>query len=416
MLRRHKLVLAVSREPREGGALVVTFVHERMISPRNKSMHNATLNSKAVSFFRLFLAILVLGGCDDAGDTAKRSEEVATDDTAMPAASEAEWPTGGSLVYVSNEDSGDISIISTVSNDVIATLNVGKRPRGIKVDHTGEKVLVALSGSPKCPPTMSDEDCEKQVTDKTQDGIAVVDVSTSTVERVLPGGSDPEQFDLSADGSKLFVSNEDSDQATIVDIASGEVRKTIAVGREPEGVRLNPDGTLVYVTGETDHDVTVLNAESGEIIAKIGVGLRPRDAVFAPDGLRAYVSAELAHSIAVIEVGKHEVVATIELDESAKPMGMVVTSDGERLYVANGRGKTVSAIDLDTLEVVDSVEVGPRVWGIAMTEDERFLYTANGPSDDVSVIDTASMEVITKIAVGESPWGVAIGPNPRAAQ
>ena len=70
-------------------------------------------------------------------------------------------------------------------------------------------MYVALSGSPKCPPTMPDAECERLVADKSQDGIAAVDVATRRVARVLPGGSDPEAFDLSADGSRIFVSNED---------------------------------------------------------------------------------------------------------------------------------------------------------------------------------------------------------------
>ncbi len=109
----------------------------------------------------------------------------------------------------------------------------------------------------------------------------------------------------------------------------------------------------------------------------------------------------------------HVVLSTIALDETAKPVGMVIRSDGKRLYVANGRGKTVSEIDLDTLQILRSVEVGPRSWGIALGTDERFLYTANGPSDDVSVIDVESMAVIARIKVGETPWGLVIGPVPQ---
>ena len=118
--------------------------------------------------------------------------------------------------------------------------------------------------------------------------------------------------------------------------------------------------------------------------------------------------------ISVIDVKNHTVVATIELGETAKPVGMAVTADNQRLYVANGRGQTVSAVDLETLDVIGTAsEVGPRPWGIGLTDDERFLYTANGPSDDVSVIDTASMQVVARIEVGETPWGIAIGPIPR---
>lgn len=391
----------------------VHAVRGHIYAKTGENMSIARRVIRRTSYLHLFVASFLSGGCDRTPNDDIESQELATGDISVPAPNDVQWPSGGELVYVSNEDSGDISIISSVSNQVVTMMNVGRRPRGIRVGPAGEKVYVALSGSPKCPPSMSDEDCEKQLTDKSKDGIAVVDVLTMELERILPGGSDPEQFDLSADGRRLFISNEDSDQATIVDIETGTVLKTIPVAREPEGVRVSPDGKLVYVTGETDHDVTVLDADSGDVVATIGVGLRPRDAVFSADGLRAFVSAEVAHTISVIDVDKHKVITTIELDATAKPVGMAATSDGKILYVANGRGKTVSAIDLDTFEILASVEVGPRSWGIGLTEDERFLYTANGPSDDVTVVSTESMEVVAKIEVGESPWGVAIGPNPR---
>ena len=98
-------------------------------------------------------------------------------------------------------------------------------------------MFVALSGSPKCPPTMPDAECEKLKADKSKDGIAVVDAASRKVTRVLPGGSDPEAFDISLDGGTLFVSNEDAGTASIVDVASGKIRATVPVGKEPEGVR-----------------------------------------------------------------------------------------------------------------------------------------------------------------------------------
>ena len=43
---------------------------------------------------------------------------------------------------------------------------------------------------------MPDAECEKLKADKTKDGIAEVDVAARKVRRILPGGSDPEQFDI----------------------------------------------------------------------------------------------------------------------------------------------------------------------------------------------------------------------------
>jgi YVTN family beta-propeller protein len=320
-------------------------------------------------------------------------------------------PDADYYVYVSNEASNELSIIDPRSDEVVATIAVGRRPRGVRVGSDGRHVFIALSGSPRCPPTLPDEECERLEVDKTEDGIAIVDVAARRVIRVLPGGSDPEQFDLSRDERRLFVSNEDADAATIVDISTGRVLRTVPVGREPEGVKTSPDGTVFLVTSESDHDVTAVDAETGAIVARVEAGLRPRDVVFSRDGARAYVSAELERHVAVIDTESWFVLETIPLSATALPMGLAVSSDARWLYVANGRDRTVVKVNLDSRAVVASTEVGTRPWGLALSPDETLIYTANGPSNDVTVVDAASMSVVTRIAVGESPWGVTVGPR-----
>ncbi len=317
-------------------------------------------------------------------------------------------------LFASNEDSGELSILSADGHEVLATIPVGRRPRGIRVSPDGSKVYVALSGSPKCPPSMPDEECEKQQADKSQDGIAEVDIASRKLLRVLPGGSDPEQFDISPDGTRLYVSNEDADMATIVDIPSGEVVRSVEVGREPEGVKISPDGSVFYVTGETDHNITVVDAESGEVKADISVGKRPRDVIFNEEGNYAFVSGETDGTISVIDVAKNERISIIPLPEGSRPMGQVLSRDNRKLYVANGRAKTVLEIDLSTQQVTRSVEVGVRPWGITLSTDGQRIYTANGPSDDITVVDTRSFEVVEKIPAGASPWGIVVGPNPES--
>ena len=187
-------------------------------------------------------------------------------------------PTAGeALAYVTNEDSRNLTVIDLATDSVVATIPVGTRPRGVKVSPDGRTVYVALSGSPKCPPTMPDSECEKLKSDRSLDGIAVVDAVTRRTLRVLPGGLDPETFDLSPDGGRLFVSNEDADSATIVDVASGRVVANVKVGREPEGVTLAPDGRTVWVTGESAHNITGVDIATGRAVADIDIlGKRPR--------------------------------------------------------------------------------------------------------------------------------------------
>jgi PQQ-dependent catabolism-associated beta-propeller protein len=332
------------------------------------------------------------------------------DKTATPADSTAAAPAApaGVYAYVSNEDSRDISIIDLATDSVVAQIEVGTRPRGIRVSHDGKTVFVALSGSPKCPPTMDDDDCEKLKKDPSQDGVAVVDVATRTKVRTLPAGSDPETFDISHDDKLLFVSNEDAGLASIVDVASGQVINSVKVGEEPEGVTVQPDGKVVWVTGETDHNIVGVTTDSGRIVANIEVGKRPRSVDFLPDGSKGYVTNEVSGTVSVIDMTSRRKVKAIEMGSDARPMGLAVAADGKRVYVSLGRGKTIAAIDPATDAVVGTVEVGTRPWGIALSPDGKKLYSANGPSNDVTVVDLATMTVVKKIPVGSVPWGVAI--------
>ena len=351
----------------------------------------------------LLLPPLLLASCSGAdAPGAQTADSAAAADAAAPR----------ELVYVTNEGSGELTVLDAATDSVLATIAVGTRPRGVRVSRDGRLVYVALSGSPRCPPPMSDEECARLGADKAKDGIGEVNAAERRLIRVLPGGSDPETFDLSADGTRIFVSNEDVDSASFVDVESGTIIRTVPVGREPEGVRLHPDGRTVWVTGETDHDVTVLSTDDGSELARIPVGRRPRDLVFSRDGALAYVSGEVDGTVTVVDARRFTPLRTIALPEGARPMGLVLADEDRRLWVANGRGRTVSLIDLASDSILVSIDAGVRPWGLALTADEAKLYTANGPSGDVSVIDTERMEVVRRIPTGELPWGVAVAPAP----
>jgi len=63
---------------------------------------------------------------------------------------------GAYQIFISNEKSGDLTVISGDDFKVVATIPVGKRPRGIRVSPDGKTVYVALSGTPISPPPKLD--------------------------------------------------------------------------------------------------------------------------------------------------------------------------------------------------------------------------------------------------------------------
>ncbi len=318
-----------------------------------------------------------------------------------------EWKSGY-RVFVTNERSGDLSIIDGSTLEVIATIPLGKRPRGIHASPDGRTIYVALSGSPIAPPGVDEDSLPPP--DKSADGIGVFDVEQNKLVRVIEGGSDPENFDVSRDGSMIFVSNEDTSQVSFIEISSGKVVQTISVGGEPEGVRLAPDGKLVYSTSENDSTISAIDVAGRKLVKNIKVGRRPRNILFLPDGSRGFVSAENDGAVTVFDPIRNVKIKDIQLGDASviKPMGLALSPDAKTLYVSAGRGHKVVAVDTATDKVVFSVDVGLRPWGIAVSPDGKTLFTANGPANDVSVVDLANRTIAKKINLTGSPWGVLI--------
>jgi YVTN family beta-propeller protein len=331
-------------------------------------------------------------------------------------------PSQSYQFYVSNEKSGDVTVINGADFKVVGTIPVGKRPRGIHASPDGNTIYVALSGTPvRDPPGLDadgnpilkkkasdDDDDDAQEADKAADGIGVVDVPSGKLVRKLPAGSDPEEFDLSKDGIRLYISNEDVKTASVINIATAQVEHIVLVDGEPEGVSTAPDGKSFYVTCEAGGDIYVISTASYAAIAHFKVAVRPRSVAFLPGGAIAFIPSESAGQLNVIDTANAAVVKTITLPAGSRPMRVRVAADGGKLYVSNGRAGTVSVLDAHSYALLDSIKVGNRPWGIALSPDGKFLLAANGPSNDVSVVDLSTDKEVARVKVGERPWGITV--------
>jgi YVTN family beta-propeller protein len=285
-------------------------------------------------------------------------------------------------IFVSNEKGGTLTVIDGSDFQVITNFPIGKRPRGIHASLDGKTVYVALSGTPIEPPPKLDangnpiflkgydDDDDDVKSDKTADGIGIIDVAHLKFLRKINAGSDPEQFCVSADGRRLYISNEDVGAATVLDPLTDKVITFIPVTREPEGSGVSPDGKFFYITCETGGDVFAIDAQTFKIIGHIKIHPRPRNVDFLPDGSRAFIPSESYCERNVIDTASQTLLKVITLPLHSRPQCVKVSADG------------------------------------------KYLFAANGPSDDVSVIDLATEKEITRIKSPGSPWGVVAVPMP----
>src|SRR3954468_10472280 len=131
----------------------------------------------------------------------------------LPLSALATEPARAFMAYVSNEKSNTVSVIDTNKWEVVRTIKVGQRPRGIAFTRDQKYVLVAVGDD---------------------DTIQMIDTKTNEIVDTLPSGPDPELFVQDHDGKILFVANENDNTVTIIDIEKRARLGEVAVGVEPE--------------------------------------------------------------------------------------------------------------------------------------------------------------------------------------
>src|SRR4029450_11188243 len=99
--------------------------------------------------------------------------------------------------YVSNEKSNTVGVIDTDKFQVVKTIKVGQRPRGIELTKDGKFILVAVGDD---------------------DTIQMIDTTTHEIVTTLPSGPDPELFTQDPTGKILYVANEDANTVTVIDM------------------------------------------------------------------------------------------------------------------------------------------------------------------------------------------------------
>jgi YVTN family beta-propeller protein len=314
---------------------------------------------------------------------------------------------GDERLYVSDESGGNVVAVDPAAGKIIATIAVGRRPRGVAVSADGSRLYVALSGSPNGGPNV--DESKLPPPDRRFDGIGVVDLQSHKLINTYPSNADPETFAISHDGKTLYASNEDTGMLSAIDLVKGTIRAAATVGSEPEGVAVSQDDRIAYTACETSNRVDAVDTRSMKVLASISTLPRPRAVLLSTRSHAGYVTDEFGASITVFNTEDYKVIKTITLGDPklVRPMGLVASADGRLLYVTTGRAGTLLEVDPDSGRILRTMtDIGKRPWGVALSRDGRKAYTANGPGGDISVVDLASGRVENRITVGGSPWGI----------
>lgn len=272
------------------------------------------------------------------------------------------------------------------------------------------------------------------ITNLSDNTVSVIDTNTDQYVTKIDLGTGQQPFGvaISADGSRVYVSNKLSKSISVIDALSDPSNPTVIntigpLSNTPSGLAINPAGTRLYVANNDATSVTVLNVAglapnpapvAPVVVASPTVGTAPVGVAVHPSGTFAYVTNSGGNSVSIIETTNNTVVNTVPV--GTNPMGIATGTVGTavKVFVANYGSNNVSVIDATAQTESTRVTVGSNPYAVAVGKIGTAVkaYVSNSGAsggDTVSVIDTASYTATTPYAVaaGSAPQGISVAPN-----
>ena len=245
-----------------------------------------------------------------------------------------------------------IGVVDLTTNTLVRTYPSGQDPESFDLSLDGKELYVS-----------NEETAE----------MSVLDLASGTIVARVPVGEEPEGVTLRPDGRAVYVTSEAEGTVVGVDTSTRAVIARVPTAKRPRSIAFTPDGATMFVTGETGNAVSVIDVATHTVTSSIVLGessadagpARPMGAVLSPDGRQLFVSNGRGRSVSVIDVATRQVTRTFA-DVGTRPWGIGISPDGQSVYTANGPSADLSIIDVASGHVTRRVTLGGSPWGVAV--------------------------------------------------
>ena len=138
----------------------------------------------------------------------------------------------------------------------------------------------------------------------------------------------------------------------------------IPVGNGSEGFDVSPDGSEIWVANARDGTVSIISKAKKTAIETLAANVTGANRLkFTPDGKMVLISSLGGSGLAIYDAATRKEIKRLTIGHGAA--GIVMQPDGSRAFVACTPDDYVAVIDLKLLEVVGHIDAGPQPDGLA---------------------------------------------------
>ena len=190
-------------------------------------------------------------------------------------------PQGGGFSSSGNfyvaDTGGAVNMIAANVNAAIATIPVGTNPVAVVGNNSNNKIYVVNQGS---------------------NNVTVISTIDNFVLGTIPVGTAPIWGVMAPDGVHVFIVNQGSNDVSVIDTFLDQVIATIPVGTSPNFAVFEPTNQRVYVSNTGSPVISVIKANGIDLangilptkIADIPIPAPATSVAALPDGSRAYAA------------------------------------------------------------------------------------------------------------------------------
>jgi YVTN family beta-propeller protein len=215
-----------------------------------------------------------------------------------------------------------------------------------------------------------------------------------------------EDWLLSRDKKRLYVSMPLVNQVAVVDTASWKVIANVAAGTRPARLALQHDEKYLWA-GDDDAEeggtgtVTLIDTATLRVSAQIATGAGHHEITFTDDDAFAFVTNRDDGTLSVIDVGKLAKVKDLKV--GPLPSALAFSSLAKAVYVASEGDGTITAVGGAGLEVVARMKAQAGLRALRFLPGGRFGFAVNRASDTVNIFDAATNSLMHAVRVESSP-------------
>jgi YVTN family beta-propeller protein len=294
------------------------------------------------------------------------------------------------VLWVANAATGLVTAFNATTGDVLATIPVGLRPAGIAGPDGAGKVYVADEGS---------------------DTVSVISRATMSVIRTIalppPYGRQPHHVSDSPDGRFVYIGESGANVVDVIATASDEIVGRYATGwpgSKTRAVVSDPEGTVLYAVNRgaapSPSTLVALDAGTGQWLWQLALAGDPADLLVSADGRFGMIVRQTDGRMDVIDLEQHAVVKTIDLGTDDVDAALQLAPDGRVAIVAPGTTATqATLVDMASMAAVASVSLGAAIAGTTLPAQQLAYVTVPGNSEvptGIIAIDVNTRAVVRR--------------------